>query len=142
MGEVSKEAVEALKKSVSALALSQGKHVMATDAHMIVDFLHRLGFTITRAEPAPLLDEVENALDHLLSSAVQKSKQTFQHFADAASIRAHISTLESKLTTLRNAAEIGLAYVVAAQSGLTFTKPKMASDVEVINDALKMGGGE
>lgn len=57
-------------------------------------------------------------------------------------IIAHISDLESKITTLRNAAEIGLTYVLAAQSGLTFTKPRMSSDVEVFNDALKMGGDE
>ena len=57
-------------------------------------------------------------------------------------IHGYITALESKITTLRNAAEIGLTYVLAAQRGLTFTKPRMASDVEVFNDALKMRGDE
>lgn len=66
---------------------------------------------------------------------------TIQHMAfDIEALRAHISTLETQLTALRHAAEIGLAYVVAAQSGLTFTRPQMAGDIEVINDVLKMGG--
>lgn len=104
------------------------------------------GLTITSSEPTPLPDDVEAALERLKLAAEEMPQEDDYYFEAAARddkiLRAHIAALTEKNTTLRNAAEIGLEYVLAAQRGLTFTKPRMASDVEVFNDALKMGGDE
>lgn len=133
------DAVKALTKTLSFCNSN-------LDPYAILSDLKNQGYTITRAESAPLPDDVEAALERLKLAAEEMPQEDDYYFEAAARddkiLRAHIAELESKITTLRNAAEIGLTYVLAAQRGLTFTKPRMASDVEVFNDALKIGGDE
>ena len=106
--------------------------------------LYKSSASITSAEPAPLPDDVEATMSRLVNVMANNCYDQ-SHVRETASnemnkLRAHIAALTEKNTTLRNAAEIGLTYVLAAQRGLTFIKPRMASDVEVFNDALKTGG--
>jgi len=136
MTEVSKEAVEVL-----ICALKQTSWGDLVSADVVLSEIEKRGYAITRAEQAEQ-NEVKMPLQ------VRVAIDRLEHYCTphgndhADDIRAHIAALEAKITTLRNAAEIGLTYVLAAQSGLTFTKPRMSSDVEVFNDALKMGGDE
>lgn len=166
MTEVSKEAVEAL-----ACALKQTSWGDLVSADVVLSEIEKRGYTITSIntsqskattshikddtspscteEPSQLPDEVEEAIQNTLRS-VDVGAHSYhlpQEWAincerDMEVIRSYIANLEAQVTTLRTAAEIGLDYVVAAQGGLTFTKPRMASDVEIFNDALKMGGDE
>lgn len=54
----------------------------------------------------------------------------------ARKLETHISSLEAKNKLLAEAAEVGVAYVIAAQNGLTFTQLRMKADMDVFEKAL------
>ncbi len=51
--------------------------------------------------------------------------------------RTYIAQLEQQVKDL---SEVGVAYVAAAQHGLTFTKQRMAEDMKLFEAALAQGG--
>jgi len=54
-------------------------------------------------------------------------------------VEAYIAQLEKRVKVLEDIAQLGIAYVLAAQQGINFTKQRMIDDVKLFESALAGG---